>query len=35
MHATFEVRSREHAEPRSLAAVQAAGYRDLRAEIGE
>ena len=34
VHATFEVRSREHGE-RVVAAVQAAGYGDLRAEFGE
>jgi threonine dehydratase len=34
VHATFEVRSREHGE-RVVAAVRAAGYGDLRAEFGE
>jgi threonine dehydratase len=34
VHATFEVRSREHAE-RVVAAVRAAGYGDLRAEFGQ
>ncbi len=34
VHATFEVRSREHAD-RVVAAVRAAGYDDLRAEFGE
>jgi threonine dehydratase len=33
VHATFEVRSREHAE-RVVAAVRAAGYGDLRADFG-
>jgi threonine dehydratase len=34
VHATFEVRSREHAEG-VVTAVRAAGYGDLRAEFGE
>jgi threonine dehydratase len=33
VHATFEVRSRAHAE-QVVAAVRAAGYGDLRAEFG-
>ncbi len=33
IHATFEVRGRDHAE-RVLASVRAAGYPDLRADIG-
>jgi threonine dehydratase len=34
VHATFEVRSREHAE-RVVEAVRGAGYGDLRAEFGQ
>jgi len=34
VHATFEVRSRDHAE-RVVEAVRTAGYGDLRAEFGE